>query len=588
MTEHEGIDRPVDGAAERPGIDPIRFEVIRNALVEIAEEMAASLRRSAYSTNIKTRADFSCAFFDAKMRAIAQSFAQPSHLGSLVRLVPAAVADYGPERLGPGDSILVNHPYIGGGHLNDVTLIAPFVYEDRVLGYVACLAHHVDVGGGAPASVGAFQEVFQEGIIIPPVKLVENGVIVTDIYRLVLEQIRSKRETAGDLRAQIACNNTGVRRLTGLVDQLGADAFVDFLDELCAYTGRRTMAAIAGLPRGSFAAEGLVDTDGFSDEPVHLSVRFTVDDDGVLFDLTGCDPQRRAPVNSTYAQTYSNCAYVLKSLIDPDIPVNDGFYRYVRVEAPPGTVVNATHPAPVVGGWETAMRVVETLYQAVSQALPERVPAGSKGMICHVGFGGRNPRDGELYAFLETVAGGFGGRASSDGPDAVQPHPQNTENAPVEETEINYPVRILRYEMIEESEGPGEHRGGLGLRRDYTFEDDVSFTILADRDKWGPSGLFGGLAAGPAHYILNPDTDPTVVSSKTTLALHAGDVISIQSCGGGGYGPPDHRDPAAVLKDVLESRISAARAADAYHVVIDTGSGTVDEAATAVLRAGSV
>ena len=280
----------VDPTRDGIGIDPIRFEVIRNALVEIAEEMAASLRRSAYSTNIKTRADFSCAFFDHKMRAIAQSFAQPSHLGSLVRLVPAAVADYGPERLGPGDSILVNHPYIGGGHLNDVTLIAPFVYQGTVLGYVACLAHHVDVGGGAPASVGAFQEVFQEGIIIPPVKLVENGAIVTDIYRLVLEQIRSKRETAGDLRAQIACNNTGVRRLTGLVDQLGADAFVAYLDELVAYTERRTIAAIAALPRGSFFAEGLVDTDGFSDEPVHLSARFTVDDDGVLFDLTGLRP----------------------------------------------------------------------------------------------------------------------------------------------------------------------------------------------------------------------------------------------------------------------------------------------------------
>ncbi len=583
--------QPGDGEESdgvRVGIDPIRFEVIRNALVEIAEEMAASLRRSAYSTNIKTRADFSCAFFDAKMRAIAQSFAQPSHLGSLVRLVPAAVADYGADRLGPGDSILVNHPYIGGGHLNDVTLIAPFSYDGHVLGYVACLAHHVDVGGGAPASVGAFQEVFQEGIIIPPVKLVENGVIVTDIYRLVLEQIRSKRETAGDLRAQIACNNTGVRRLTSLVDQLGAEAFVDYLDELCDYTGRRTMAAIARLPRGSFAAEGLVDTDGFSDEPVHLSARFTVDDEGVLFDLSGCDPQRRAPVNSTYAQTYSNCAYVLKSLIDPDIPVNDGFYRYVRVLAPAGTVVNATHPAPVVGGWETAMRLVETLYVAISQALPERVPAGSKGMICHVGFGGRNPRDGELFAFLETVAGGFGGRATTDGPDAVQPHPQNTENAPVEETECNYPVRILRYELIEESEGPGTHRGGLGLRRDYTFEDDVSFTILADRDRWGPAGLFGGMAAPPARYILNPDTAPTRVSSKTTLSLHPGDVISIQSCGGGGYGPPDRRDPLAVLRDVLEARISADRAATEYHVAIDLATGTIDTERTAALRAGTI
>jgi N-methylhydantoinase B len=575
---------PDDPAREGLAIDPIRFEVIRNALVEIAEEMAASLRRSAYSTNIKTRADFSCAYFDHKLRAIAQSFAQPSHLGSLVRLVPAAVADYGPERLGPGDSILVNHPYIGGGHLNDVTLIAPFVYQGRVLGYVACLAHHVDVGGGAPASVGAFQEVFQEGIIIPPVKLVENGAIVTDVYRLILEQIRSKRETAGDLRAQIACNNTGVRRLTGLVDQLGADEFVAYLDELVAYTERRTVAAIGALPRGSFFAEGLVDTDGFSDEPVHLSARFTVDDDGVLFDMTGSDPQRRAPVNSTYAQTYSNCAYVLKSLIDPDIPVNDGFYRFVRVNAPAGTVVNATHPAPVVGGWETAMRLVETLFQAVAQALPDRVPAGSKGMICHVGFGGRNPRDGELFAFLETVAGGFGGRSSADGPDAVQPHPQNTENAPVEETEINYPVKILRYELIEESEGPGKYRGGLGLRRDYAFEDEVSFTILADRDKWGPSGLFGGKAAPPARYVLDPDGAAIRVSSKTTLGLKAGEVISVQSCGGGGYGPPTERDPQAVLKDVLDARITPERAKDEYGVVVDVASRTVDEAATAAAR----
>jgi N-methylhydantoinase B len=407
---------------------------------------------------------------------------------------------------------------------------------------------------------------------------------VTDVYRLILEQIRSKRETAGDLRAQIACNNTGVRRLTGLVDQLGADEFVAYLDELVAYTERRTVAAIGALPRGSFFAEGLVDTDGFSDEPVHLAARFTVDDDGVLFDMTGSDPQRRAPVNSTYAQTYSNCAYVLKSLIDPDIPVNDGFYRFVRVNAPAGTVVNATHPAPVVGGWETAMRLVETLFQAVAQALPDRVPAGSKGMICHVGFGGRNPRDGELFAFLETVAGGFGGRSSADGPDAVQPHPQNTENAPVEETEINYPVKILRYELIEESEGPGRFRGGLGLRRDYAFEDEVSFTILADRDKWGPSGLFGGKAAPPARYVLDPDGAATPVSSKTTLGLKAGEVISVQSCGGGGYGPPTERDPQAVLKDVLDARITPERARDEYGVVVDVAGRTVDEAATAAAR----
>jgi N-methylhydantoinase B len=238
----------------------------------------------------------------------------------------------------------------------------------------------------------------------------------------------------------------------------------------------------------------------------------------------------------------------------------------------------------VVGGWETAIRMVETLYVALAKGFPELVPAGSKGMICHVGFGGRNPRDGELFAFLETVAGGHGARATSDGPDAVQAHPQNTENAPVEETEINYPVRITRYELIEESEGPGRHRGGLGLRRDYTFEDTVSFTILADRDRWGPGGLFGGQAAPPARYLLNPDTDPQVVGSKTTLSLSAGDVVSIQACGGGGYGPPELREPGAVLADVLAARITPARAESAYRVAIDTASGTVDAERTAALR----
>ena len=571
-------------APSRTGGDLIRFEVLRNALTEITEEMAASLRRSAYSTNIKTRADFSCAFFDADMRAIAQAFSQPSHLGSLVRLVPAAIRAYGVDRLGPGDGILVNHPYIGGGHLNDVTLIAPFFHDGEILGYVACLAHHVDVGGGAPASVGAFREVFQEGIIIPPVKLVAGGEIVDDIYRLVLEQIRSKRETAGDLRAQIACNNTGIRRLGALVAQLGREAFTAFLDELIVYTARRTEAALKALPRGVFEAEGLIDSDGYTDEPVRIRARVVIDEDGVLFDLSGSDKQRRAPVNSTYAQTYSNCAYVLRTLIDPDIPVNAGFYDLVRVEAPAGTIHHATHPHPVVGGWETAIRMVETLYVALSAGFPQLVPAGSKGMICHVGFGGRNPRDGELFAFLETVAGGHGARATSDGPDAVQAHPQNTENAPVEETEINYPVRITRYELIEESEGPGRQRGGLGLRRDYTFEDEVSFTILADRDKWGPNGLFGGKTGREARYILNPDGEARVLGSKDTFSLVPGDVVSVQTCGGGGYGSPLDRDPARVLEDVLFRRISAERAEREYGVAIDLARQAVDETRTAALR----
>jgi len=547
--------------------------------------MAAALRRSAYSTNIKTRADFSCAFFDRDLQTVAQAFAQPVHLGSLSQLVPTVVRKYGAENLGPGDVIMSNDPYSGGVHLNDITFVSPVFTDEEILGYVANVAHHVDVGGGAPASVGAFREVYQEGVIIPPVKLVQGGMMVPDIFRLLLAQIRSKRETAGDFRAQVAANNTGVRRLGELLERMGSDTIAFYIDQLIAYTEARTRAEMAKLPKGMFATEGFVDTDGFSDQPVRLAVKVVIDDDGVLFDLTGSDPQRRAPVNSTYAQTYSACAYALKCLVDPDLPVNAGFYRLVRIVAPEGTVVNCAPPAPVVGGWETQIRLNDLIFRALAPALPDLVPAGTKGMICHAGFVGPDPRSGEYYCFLETLAGGYGGRAGSDGPDAVQTHGQNTENAPVEETEINYPVRITRYELVEDSEGGGRYRGGLGLRRDYLFpEPETSFTILSDRDRWGPWGLFGGLPGRKASYILNPDAEAVTLGSKVTVELKAGDTVSYRTCGGGGYGPPEERDPELVLSDVRDGKVSLSRARKVYRVVIDPSTWQVDQHQTTVLR----
>jgi N-methylhydantoinase B len=569
-------------------IDPIRFEVIRNALVEATEEMASALRRSAYSTNIKTRHDFSCAIFDLNKRTVAQSFSQPNHLGSLVETVPRALDTYGPERLGEGDGILVNFPYGGGVHLNDIALISPIFYDGHVVGYVASLAHHVDVGGGAPASIGAFREIYQEGVIIPPVKFMVEGQINRDVFDLVLAQVRAKRETAGDFRAQIAANNTGIRRMTALLDRMGVDTVERYVDELIEYTNRRTQAELAKLPKGVFASEGYLDSDGYTKDPVSLVVRVTIDDDGLLFDFTGSDRQRRAPVNSTYAQTHSGVAFVLKCLIDPDVPVNAGFYRNVRMVAPQGTVVNCTEPYPVVGGWETQIRLTDVIFKALAQAIPEKVPAGTEAMICHSGFGGSDPYRNETYCFLETIAGGYGGRASKDGPDAVQPHGKNTANAPVEETELNYPVRITRYELVENSDGPGRYRGGLGLRRDYFFPDhEASFTILADRERWGPHGLFGGLPGERAHYVLNPDSDATELGSKVTVQLKENDVVSYRTCGGGGYGPPEDRDPGDVLWDVRNGKVSLERARQVYRVAVDAATLTVDLEATAGLRSGS-
>ncbi len=569
----------------RDRLDPIQFEVIRNALVASTEEMATALRRSAFSTNIKTRGDFSCAFFDRHLRVSAQAFTQPVHLGSLVELVPRTVRSYGQEKLKPGDMLVTNDPYNGGVHLNDVTVIAPVFQGVEPIGYLANLAHHVDVGGGAPASIGIFREVFQEGIIIPPVKLVASGTIVEDIFRLILSQIRSKRETAGDFRAQIAANVTGQRRLLELVHRVGRQQFDLYLDAIIDYTRRRTEVDLRKLPRGVFWAEGYLDTDGFTDQPVRLCAKVAIEDAGVIFDLTGSDPQRRAPVNSTFAQTFSACAYALKCLVDQDIPVNQGFYDLVRVIAPAGTVTNSNPPAPVVGGWETQTRLVDVIFKALSEPMPTKVPAGTKAMQCQAGFGGQDPARDEYYCYYEALAGGYGGRFGKDGPDAVQAHGQNTENAPIEEIEANYPVRITRYELIGDSGGAGQWRGGLGLRRDYRFPyNETTFTILADRDRAGPWGLFGGHAGLRAKYVLNPDDDARRLSSKTTVELQLGDTISYQTCGGGGYGPPEKREPQQVLQDVREGKVGLKQAEKVYRVALDTDEWTVKAKETARLR----
>ncbi len=568
-------------------VDPVRFEVIRSALLAITEEMGATLRRAAYSTNIKTRGDFSCAFFDRDLRTIAQAFAQPAHLGSLAHIVPRAIRAYGAERLAPGDGILINDPYLGGVHLNDITLITPVFHEGALLGYVANIAHHVDVGGGAPGSIGVSSEIYQEGLVIPPVRFVKGGQIDGDLFAVIRSNFRGTREISGDFRAQTAANRLGAQRIGELVTQYGAATLTRYLDELLRYTERRTRAAFAEFPDGRFSAEMFMDSDGVSDEPVKLAATVTIEGGRLSVDLTGCDDQRKSPTNATTSQTYSGVVYVLKCLIDPDIPVNDGFYRLIDIRSRPGSVVHAQHPAAVAAGWEVAMQICDLLFRALAEALPDRVVAGTKGCVCNIAFGGVSPGNGEYFTYYETIAGGYGATLTTDGMDAVQAHFQNTENAPVEETEANYPVRILRYEMIGDSEGAGRHRGGLGVRRDYTFPGHApSFSILSDKARFAPWGLFGGEAARPAKYILNPETPQArELPSKITLQLAPGDVVSVQTPGGGGTQSPLERPAEAVALDVALGKISAARARAAYGVVVDPATLALDAAATAAERA---
>src|SRR5216683_310628 len=588
MPSHAVLDTPPQsGSAFPAGIDPVRFEVLRNALLAITEEMGATLRRAAYSTNIKTRGDFSCAFFDRELRTIAQAFAQPSHLGSLAHLVPRAIQTYGAEHLQPGDGILMNDPYLGGVHLNDITLITPVFYRDDLVGYVANIAHHVDVGGGAPGSIGVSSEIYQEGLVIPPVRFVKAGEIDRDLFAMIRSNFRGTREISGDFRAQTAANRLGVQRLEALLERYGTAELQRYLTALLDYTERRTAAAFAQFPDGSFTAESYMDGDGVRDEPVKLVATVHINQGRIHVDLTGCDAQRPSPTNATFSQTYSGVVYVLKCLIDPDIPVNDGFYRLIDIRSRPGSVVHAQHPAAVAAGWEIAMQLCDLLFRALAPALPDRVVAGTKGCVCNIAFGGMNPGTGEYFTYYETIAGGYGATLTTDGMDAVQAHFQNTENAPVEEPAANYPVRILRYALIENSEGGGRHRGGLGVRRDYAFPGHApSFSILSDKARYAPWGLFGGGAARPARYVLNPDTpDERELPSKITFQMAPGDVVSVQTPGGGGTEGALARDPALVAADVAQGKIAPERARAIYGVVVDPVTHALDAAATVAARA---
>ncbi|MGE0798423.1 MAG: hydantoinase B/oxoprolinase family protein [Lautropia sp.] len=571
--------------ARRPVIDVVSLELTRNRLSAIANEMAIAVQKSAYSTNIKTRRDFSCAIFDARGRAVAQSFSQPVHLGSLSHFVPRIIEHVRKQGVRPGDAWICNDGYRGGVHLNDVCVVAPVHVGKRLVAYVANLAHHLDVGGSTPGSmVGYSTEILHEGLRIPPTRLMRDRQMDVDVIALIANNVRAPRETSGDLRAQVAGLNVGESRITELVAKLGADGLARACDEILAYTERRVRAGIRDLPAGTYRAEDYMDGDGNSDEPVKVVVTVRIGRDQVVFDLTGSDPQRRGPINATYAMSLSCCAYALRVLLANDIPSNDGFYRVCKVVAPAGTVVNATFPAPIGGGWETGNRVTETAMRALAQAVPERLAAGSKGCFSNIAFGGVSPRDDGYFMFYETVCGGYGGRAARDGVDGVQAHGQNTENSPIEETEVGYPVEIVRYGLIPDSEGAGRHRGGLGVRRDYRFEFPITFSVLADRSRFAPWGLAGGGEGRPVRLVLDPDIEGRTLPSKVSVELRQGQIFSVQMAGGGGYGPAWERDAARVAQDVKDERLSVDRARDAYGVVLDPRTGAVDEAGTRRLR----
>lgn len=514
-------------------MDPITLAVLGHALSGIAEEMSTALIRTAYSPNIKERRDCSSAVFSPEGKLVAQAENIPVHLGAMPFSVRAALESFSDWH--PGDIVVLNDPFRGGAHLPDITFVAPAFLGETLLGFVAVRAHHADVGGMTPGSLPAqATEIFQEGLRIPPVKLWRKGELDRDLFALILANVRTPKEREGDLRAQRAAVETGIRRLSSLAERFGIKTLLSAYEELCRYAERRMRAAIKAVPNGVYRfADSL-------DEGILVRVELRVYDEELEVDFTGSSPQVDFPVNAPFSVTASAVYFAVKAVLDPELPPNDGAWRPIRIIAPKGTVVNALPPAPVGGGnLELSQRIVDVMFGALAQALPGKVPAASQGTMNNLAIGGINPETGEPYTFYETIGGGMGARPDRDGIDGVHTNMTNTLNTPVEALELAYPLRVERYELREGSGGRGRYRGGMGIRRDIrVLGHRAVVSLLSDRRKRGPWGLAGGSPGAPGEDFLIINGEERRIPGKGTVEVPPDGIISIRTPDGGGYGPP--------------------------------------------------
>ena len=552
--------------------DPIELEVFKHLFHAVAEEMGAALRRTAFSPNIKERRDYSCALFDAAGNVLAMGDHMPVHLGSMPMSVRAAIAEL---PLAPGDVAMLNDPFRGGTHLPDITVVAPvFVGRaqhklgraQRAMGsnshnvgytasnaapefFVAARAHHADVGGTYAGSMGPCREIYQEGLRIPPVKIVRAGTLDRDILALLLNNVRTPEEREGDLSAQLAACHTGSTRLLELCARYGLPRVQRAARALLDYSEKMMRAFLATVPPGCYAAEDVLDDDGVTDAPVRIAVRITFPRTTniasrkprpVIIDFTGSSPQVEGSINAVEAITYSACFYVFRCLLREDVPATAGLMRPIQLIAPEGTVVNARPPAAVAGGnVETSQRIVDVLLRALAQALPQHIPAASSGTMNNLTIGGMDDRSGKAipFAYYETVAGGSGASAAHDGVSGVHTHVTNSLNTPAEALEYSYPLRVMKYALRAGSGGAGKHRGGDGIIREMEVLADATVTLLADRRKFRPYGLAGGEDGAPGRTeILRADGSTELMPSKGSTRLRRGERVRIETPGGGGWG----------------------------------------------------
>ena len=543
-------------------LSAIEVELLRNALASICDEMYVALMKSAYSTNIKERKDHSSAIFDTRGRVVVQGESLPLHLASMLGLVEVVLERVGRDAMRPGDMFISNDPFVGrGSHLPDVALVAPIFHDGALVAFVSNIAHHADIGGMAPGSMaGGMTEVYQEGLRIPPIRIMREGTLVDDVLDLILLNVRVPDERRGDYMAQVAANLLGERRLAELLARWPLAAFAEGADAIIAAVTRRMRNGIAGLPDGEFRFADVMDDDGMGTTDIPIMVRVVVDEDKILFDFAGSAPQVKGNMNVSFAGLQASVLFALKVLIDPEGPTNHGMLDPVRIEAPLGSIVNATFPAATAARAQTCQRIIDAILGALADAVPERVIAASNGANGVATFSGVGP-DGRFYVYLETIGGGAGARSYKDGGDGVQVHVTNTSNLPIESLEKEYPLLIERYELVPDSGGAGTWRGGLGLHRVYRGLDHAAqFSGQGERCVHHPWGLFGGGPGGLGGFaILHDDGRRQDLPIKPmTVEVPRDAVLSITTPGAGGYGAPEGRDAALTAEDAESGKFSAA------------------------------
>ncbi|MCF8060961.1 MAG: hydantoinase B/oxoprolinase family protein [Deltaproteobacteria bacterium] len=563
--------------------DPVTMQVIRYGLEAVADDMGYNLMRMGRTTIVKEIMDINCAVLDAGGGILAQA-----HLCPLMMFSLPTTAEKMLERVPDfeeGDVVICNDPYLGGQHLLDVQFFSPVFVEGDLVAFVANIAHQLDMGGAVPGGVaGGLTEIYQEGLRIPFVKLYRGGREDAQIFDLISRNIRIPEKTMEDFRAQAATTVVGVRRVQALVRKYGLDVFRDCTRMLLDYSEKRVRRFLREIPDGVHTGRDRLDDDGRTDDPVDIQVNVRIRGDEMEVDFDGSSAQTAGNVNSPWACTQGGVFYTMVGIIDPDMPLNSGSFRPIRVSSREGLVTNPRPPAGVTARSQTMTKIVEAMLKAMSEVVPDRVVAGSHGQACTNSFSGVDPETGKRFSYIEIQGGGAGARPTKDGPDGQDLHLGRFMNTPVEAAELENPVMIERYEFIQDSGGAGKFRGGLSLRRDIRFLADVTWARYSDRQKFRPQGLFGGLEGSVGSLILNPGTPGEArCRSKGVGEIKAGDLLSIRLPGSGGYGRPSDRDPERVAWDVRNGKVSARSAREDYRVVV-RGDGTVDREATAALR----